>query len=61
MRGPGGGGGGGGGGVGIPLFSDQINHSDPKVIFETIPHYLRVWMTATPPPLLSEGLDRTTE
>ena len=24
-------GGGGGGGVGIPLFSYQINHSDPKV------------------------------
>ena len=45
---------------GLPLFSNtKIRPEGPKNIFwETIPPYLRVWMTDTPPPPLSEGLDQ---
>ena len=42
---------------GPPLFLDQNGGLKGRKIFlETGPPYLRVWMTAPPPPL-SEGLD----
>ena len=39
-----------------PLFLDE---TEEKILFDTAPPYLRVWMTTPPPPppSLSEGLD----
>ena len=45
-------------GLGSPLYLDQIEaRKAEKYFFGRSPSYLRVWMTAPPPPpLLSEGL-----
>ena len=43
-----------------PLFLDQTEarRAEKKFFWETgPPPFLRVWMTALPPPPLSEGLD----
>ena len=46
-----------GGGPVPPLFLDQTEaQRAEKNFFQTVPPYLRVWMTAPPRPL-SEGLD----
>ena len=49
---------GGAGGERPPYFSTKMRPEGPKkIVLETVPPYLRVWMTGSPPPLLSEGLD----
>ena len=50
---------GGARGVRLTIFLDQTEARRAEILFflRLAPSYLRVWMTAPPPPTLSEGLD----